>query len=95
MSNSVLPREAVHVKVKKCEINTPPEWRKFSVDPQIISLEVLYSLLAKAFDIKSDFSIKYKAYNPADINGALPYFANGYKATYERERMRFQLCDYT
>lgn len=43
----------------------PPEWRKFSVDPQITSLEVLYSLLAKAFDIKSDFSIKYKAYDPA------------------------------
>ncbi|KAL9920363.1 LOW QUALITY PROTEIN: TBC1 domain family member 25-like [Glossina fuscipes fuscipes] len=65
MSSSVLPREAVHVKVKKCEINTPPEWRKFSVDPQITSLEVLYSLLVKAFDIKSDFSIKYKAYDPA------------------------------
>lgn len=28
-------------------------------------MEVLYSLLAKAFDIKSDFSIKYKAYDPA------------------------------
>jgi len=26
---------------------------------------VLYSLLAKAFDIKSDFSIKYKAFDPA------------------------------
>uniref|UniRef100_A0A1A9X3G2 Rab-GAP TBC domain-containing protein n=1 Tax=Glossina brevipalpis TaxID=37001 RepID=A0A1A9X3G2_9MUSC len=65
MSNTVLPREAVRVKVKKCEPNTPPEWRKFSVDPQITSLEVLYSLLAKAFDIKSDFSIKYKAYDAA------------------------------
>lgn len=50
---------------QKCEPNLPPEWRKFSVDPQITSLEVLYSLLAKAFDIKSDFSIKYKAYDPA------------------------------
>ncbi|XP_013098716.1 uncharacterized protein LOC106081365 [Stomoxys calcitrans] len=58
-------REAVRCKVKKCEPNLPPEWRKFSVDPQITSLEVLYSLLAKAFDIKSDFSIKYKAYDPA------------------------------
>ena len=51
--------------MQKCEPNLPPEWRKFSVDPQITSLEVLYSLLAKAFDIKSDFSIKYKAYDPA------------------------------
>ncbi|XP_065366935.1 uncharacterized protein LOC135959791 [Calliphora vicina] len=67
MSNSIFAhtREAVRVKVKKCEPNLPPEWRKFSVDPQITSLEVLYSLLAKAFDIKSDFSIKYKAYDPA------------------------------
>ncbi|XP_055859261.1 uncharacterized protein LOC129921454 [Episyrphus balteatus] len=58
-------REAVRVKVKKCEPNLPPEWRKFSVDPQITSLDVLYSILAKAFDIKSDFSIKYKAFDPA------------------------------
>ncbi|XP_037949174.1 uncharacterized protein LOC119680435 [Teleopsis dalmanni] len=65
MSNNIHAREAVRVKVKKCEQNIPPEWRKFSVDPQITSLEVLYSLLAKAFDIKSDFSIKYKAYDPA------------------------------
>jgi len=35
------------------------------VDPQITTLEVLYSLLAKAFDVKSDFSIKYKAFDPA------------------------------
>ncbi|XP_053962819.1 uncharacterized protein LOC128866257 [Anastrepha ludens] len=59
------PHCAVRVKVKKCEPNVPPEWRKFSVDPQITSLEVLYSLLAKAFDIKSDFAIKYKAFDPA------------------------------
>uniref|UniRef100_A0A034VDI6 TBC1 domain family member 25 n=1 Tax=Bactrocera dorsalis TaxID=27457 RepID=A0A034VDI6_BACDO len=59
------PHCAVRVKVKKCELNLPCEWRKFSVDPQITSLEVLYSLLAKAFDIKSDFSIKYKAFDPA------------------------------
>ncbi|XP_030387327.1 TBC1 domain family member 25 [Scaptodrosophila lebanonensis] len=61
----IYPREAVRVKVKKCEPTLPPEWRKFSVDPQITTLEVLYSLLAKAFDIKTDFSIKYKAYDPA------------------------------
>ncbi|XP_030560511.1 uncharacterized protein LOC115762449 [Drosophila novamexicana] len=61
----IYPREAVRVKVKKCEAARPPEWRKFSVDPQITTMEVLYSLLAKAFDIKSDFSIKYKAFDPA------------------------------
>ncbi|KAH8397216.1 hypothetical protein KR215_010710 [Drosophila sulfurigaster] len=61
----IYPREAVRVKVKKNEATRPPEWRKFSVDPQITTLEVLYSLLAKAFDIKSDFAIKYKAFDPA------------------------------
>ncbi|XP_068147907.1 uncharacterized protein [Drosophila tropicalis] len=61
----IYTREAVRVKVKKCEPTSKPEWRKFSVDPQITTLEVLYSLLAKAFDIKSDFSIKYKAFDPA------------------------------
>ncbi|CAD7086365.1 unnamed protein product [Hermetia illucens] len=58
-------REAVRVKVKKCESNASPEWRKFSVDPQITSLEVLYSILAKAFDIRSDFSISYRAFDPS------------------------------
>lgn len=45
---------------QKCEGNLPLEWRKFSVDPQITSLEVLYSILAKAFDLKTDFGISYK-----------------------------------
>ncbi|XP_034479611.1 uncharacterized protein LOC117785619 isoform X2 [Drosophila innubila] len=63
--SGIYPREAVRVKVKKNEASRNPEWRKFSVDPQITTLEVLYSLLAKAFDIKSDFSIIYKAFDPA------------------------------
>lgn len=49
---------------QKCEGNLPPEWRKFSVDPQITSVEVLYSILAKAFDLKTDFSISYKTIDP-------------------------------
>ncbi|XP_039433068.1 uncharacterized protein LOC120415562 [Culex pipiens pallens] len=63
-------REAVRVKVKKCEKNVPPETRKFSVDPQITSLEVLYSILAKAFDLKTDFGISYKS---VDANGLESY----------------------
>ncbi|XP_060518937.1 TBC1 domain family member 25 isoform X2 [Cylas formicarius] len=59
-------REAVRVKVKKCEGNHQPELRKFSVDPQITSFEVLQSILAKAFDLKGDFAISYRAY---DANG--------------------------
>lgn len=49
---------------QKCEGHLPPEWRKFSVDPQITSMEVLYSILAKAFDLKTDFSISYKTIDP-------------------------------
>ncbi|XP_035913165.1 uncharacterized protein LOC118512603 [Anopheles stephensi] len=63
-------REAVRVKVKKCEKNVPSETRKFSVDPQITNLEVLYSLLAKAFDLKTDFGISYKV---IEANGQESY----------------------
>lgn len=49
---------------QKNEKGAAEEWRKFSVDPQITSLEVLYSILAKAFEIKSDFGISYKTLNP-------------------------------
>lgn len=52
-------REAIRVKVKKCEGYLQPEYRKFSVDPQITSFEVLQSLLARAFDIKGEFTISY------------------------------------
>ncbi|CAL1264888.1 unnamed protein product [Larinioides sclopetarius] len=54
-------REAIRVKVKKCEGLLAPEYRRFSVDPQITSFEVLQSLLARAFDIKGEFSISYFA----------------------------------
>ncbi|XP_050453509.1 TBC1 domain family member 25 isoform X2 [Cataglyphis hispanica] len=54
-------REAVRVKVKKCETRHQPEYRKFSVDPQITSIEVLQSILIKAFDIKGEFTVSYRA----------------------------------
>uniref|UniRef100_A0A1B6DAH4 Rab-GAP TBC domain-containing protein n=3 Tax=Clastoptera arizonana TaxID=38151 RepID=A0A1B6DAH4_9HEMI len=53
-------RDAVRVKVIKCEDSSPPEFRKFSVDPQITSFEVLQSILVKAFDIKGDFTVRYR-----------------------------------
>jgi hypothetical protein len=37
---------------QKCEGVLQPEYRKFSVDPQITTFEVLQSILAKAFDIR-------------------------------------------
>ncbi|XP_035777349.1 uncharacterized protein LOC118458714 [Anopheles albimanus] len=63
-------REAIRVKVKKCEKNVPSETRKFSVDPQITNLEVLYSLLAKAFDLRTDFGISYRV---IEANGQESY----------------------
>lgn len=53
-------REAVRIKVRKFEGSSPLEYRKFSVDPQITSFEVLQSLLDKAFDIKGEFTICYR-----------------------------------
>lgn len=40
------------IHFQKCEGIHVPEYRKFSVDPQITSFEVLQSILAKAFDIR-------------------------------------------
>ncbi|GAB6020028.1 hypothetical protein CHUAL_002776 [Chamberlinius hualienensis] len=65
-------REAVRVKVKKCEGHLQPEYRKFSVDPQITSFEVMQSLLARAFDIKGEFNISYLA---KDDTGLEIYFS--------------------
>lgn len=63
-------------QIQKCERNLPPEWRKFSVDPQITSLEVLYSILAKAFDLKTDFSISYKTLDPNGQEVHLPVLSD-------------------
>ncbi|XP_045164728.2 TBC1 domain family member 25-like [Mercenaria mercenaria] len=52
-------REVIRVHVKKCDGLMQPESKKFSIDPQITSFEMLQNLLAKAFDIKSDFTISY------------------------------------
>ena len=42
-----------------------PEYRRFSVDPQITTFEVLVALLASAFDIPTDFTISYVAHDSA------------------------------
>ncbi|RZF42214.1 hypothetical protein LSTR_LSTR004363 [Laodelphax striatellus] len=53
-------RDAIRVKVMKYEERQPTENKKFSVDPQITSFEVLQSFLAKAFDIRGEFTVCYK-----------------------------------
>lgn len=56
--------------VQKCEGSLHPEFRKFSVDPQITSFEVLQSILAKAFDLKGEFTICYRV---EDVNNRETY----------------------
>ncbi|GBP76685.1 TBC1 domain family member 25 [Eumeta japonica] len=69
-------KEAVRVKVKKCEGKLQPELRKFSVDPQITSLEVLQSILTKAFDIKSDFTLSYRTVDESGQEIYLPLLSD-------------------
>jgi len=49
---------------QKNEKGQTEQFRKFSVDPNITNLEVLYSILAKAFEINNDFGISYTTINP-------------------------------
>ncbi|KDR13484.1 TBC1 domain family member 25, partial [Zootermopsis nevadensis] len=53
----------IKLSFQKCEGVLQPEYRKFSVDPQITSFEVLQSILAKAFDIRGDFTVCYRAFD--------------------------------
>lgn len=46
---------------QKCGRDNESEQRKFSLDPQITSFEVLQSLLARAFDIRGEFTVSYLA----------------------------------
>ncbi|KAK9510435.1 hypothetical protein O3M35_005224 [Rhynocoris fuscipes] len=69
-------REAIRVKVMKCEGILSPEYRKFSVDPQITSFEVLLSLLAKAFDIKGEFNVCYKVFDDYGQETYLPLLSD-------------------
>lgn len=41
-----------------------PEYRRFSLDPQLTNFETLHSLISRAFDIKSDFLIQYRFEDP-------------------------------
>ncbi|GFR85520.1 TBC1 domain family member 25 [Elysia marginata] len=63
-------KEVIRIKVKKCEGKMQPEYKKFSIDPQITSFEMLQGILAKAFEIRSDFTISYLA---VDTEGQTVY----------------------
>ncbi|XP_078595487.1 TBC1 domain family member 25-like isoform X1 [Branchiostoma floridae x Branchiostoma japonicum] len=65
MEGIVFPeeREVIRIKVKKCEGLMQPEYRKFAVDPQITSYEVLRHTLRRAFHLQSDFTISYLSHD--------------------------------
>ncbi|XP_070558659.1 TBC1 domain family member 25-like isoform X2 [Ptychodera flava] len=52
-------REAIRIRVKKCSGLLQPEYRSFSVDPQLTTFETLQQLLANAFYLNNDFTISY------------------------------------
>lgn len=37
-----------------------PEYRRFSLDPQLTTFDILHSLISRAFDIQSEFLIQYR-----------------------------------
>ncbi|CAB3377490.1 Hypothetical predicted protein [Cloeon dipterum] len=69
-------KEAVRVKAKKCDGDAEPEWRKFSVDPQITTYEVLRSILAKAFELRRDFSVSYRVIDDLGQETFLPLLSD-------------------
>ncbi|KAL8602471.1 hypothetical protein ACOMHN_065184 [Nucella lapillus] len=62
------------LRVTKCERLKLPEYRKFSLDPQITSFEMLHGILDKAFEFKrdSDYTLNYAA---RDIRGQKIYLS--------------------
>uniref|UniRef100_A0A0P6GYD9 TBC1 domain family member n=1 Tax=Daphnia magna TaxID=35525 RepID=A0A0P6GYD9_9CRUS len=50
---------------KRVDGHVVPEYRRFSLDPQLTNFETLYSLISRAFDIKSDFLMQYRFEDPS------------------------------
>lgn len=59
--------DVVRVKVKKFDGLMQPEFRTFSVDPQITSLDVLHHILVRAFELsgKKNFVLSYLCQEPS------------------------------
>ncbi|KAL5014536.1 hypothetical protein ScPMuIL_008806 [Solemya velum] len=69
---SIESREVIRVEVKKCDGLLQPEYKRFSLDPQITSFEILQKTLTRAFGVKSDFTISYLA---QDVSGQDVYLS--------------------
>lgn len=52
-------RDAVRVRARFMNSSGVEESRKFSVDPNLTSFEILTSLLSRAFELNGEFSVSY------------------------------------
>ena len=64
--------EAVRIYVEKPCGNSRLSFRKFSVDPTLTNLDVLRSILTRAFDIQSEFALCYKKLDSTQREVYLP-----------------------
>lgn len=69
-------KDAVRVKATKIMGNCTPDTRKFSVDPQITTFDVLRNILTKAFDMKHDFTVFYRVLDDYDQETYLPLLSD-------------------
>ena len=53
--------EAVRVRAKRILKSGEEEHRKFSVDPNLTSYDILKSILTRAFDVSGDFAIYFSS----------------------------------
>ncbi|XP_072026387.1 LOW QUALITY PROTEIN: TBC1 domain family member 25-like [Amphiura filiformis] len=65
-------RDAIRVQVMKCSGLLQPEYKSFSIDPEITTFEMLQLLLMQAFQLKSEFTISYLS---LDDDGAEVYLS--------------------
>ncbi|XP_041457689.1 TBC1 domain family member 25-like [Lytechinus variegatus] len=56
-------RDAIRVQVMKCSGLLQPEYKSFSIDPEITSFDMLQLLLVQAFQLKIGFTISYLSHD--------------------------------
>ncbi|XP_071484889.1 TBC1 domain family member 25-like [Diadema antillarum] len=56
-------RDAIRVQVMKCSGLHQPEYKSFSIDPEITSFDMLQLLLMQAFQLKMGFTITYLSHD--------------------------------
>ncbi|CAG0878510.1 unnamed protein product [Darwinula stevensoni] len=73
---NLMKRDAIRVHVQKCGGRDPPEFRKFSVDPQLTSLDVLHDILIRAFEIDGECILSYLMTDDCGEQSYLPLISD-------------------